>query len=56
MAKTIYIKLNNELDEGLDKLANLLDPILFDEFIQKLKDPSETRTLEELVEVWLSGV
>ena len=55
MAEVIDIKLNDERDEGLRKLANLLDPSLFDSFIEKLKDVSEKRTIEELIEAWLEG-
>jgi len=55
LAERIDIKLNDEKDEGLRKLANLLDPSLFDAFLEKLKDPEEERSLEELVEAWLEG-
>ncbi len=46
---------DDEKDEGLRKLANLLDPSLFDAFLEKLKDPKEERPIEELVEAWLDG-
>ena len=55
MAEYIKIKLNDERDEGLRKFANLLDPSLFNDFIQKLKSTDEKRTLEELIEAWLDG-
>jgi len=55
LVKHIRIKLNDELDEGLYILASLLDPSLFDAFLEKLKDPEEERSLEELVEAWLEG-
>ena len=51
----IRITLSDPNDPGTEKFSNLVDPVLLSVFIERLKDPNEKRSLNELVEALLEG-
>jgi len=53
--KEIRITLDNPREPSNIQFANLVDPVLFSIFVERVKDPNEKRTIEELVEALLEG-
>jgi hypothetical protein len=53
MADAIEIKLDDERDEGLAKFANLVDPIKFSLFIEKLKLAKNDQEITDTVSDFL---
>ena len=53
--KEIRITLNDPREPENTQFANLVDPVLLSIFIERLKDTSEKRSVQELVEALLNG-
>lgn len=51
----IIITLADPNDIGTEKFANIVDPVLLSIFIERLQDPNEKRSLDELVQALLEG-
>ena len=55
MEKRLKITFDDPNKEDNKKFANLVDPVLFTTFIERLQNSEETRTLEELFDALLDG-
>lgn len=51
----IRVNFSDSRDDGLRKLANLLDPMFIDEFVRRVQDSGEKRSIQELVRAFLEG-
>ena len=55
MSKEIRVKIDDPNDEGTQKFLNLLDPILWSVFINKVKDMDNTKTIYDLFDELVEG-
>ena len=53
--ENIEINFNDDRDEGLEKFARLVDPILINLFVERVKSTDNKKTIQELLEDWLEG-